>query len=317
MAHWQIPSLRNDEAYCGRYDFECCIPDGPDHWDGDPMRRSVAADMLCVVGGAGSLIEVLKLRSADLKDASTAAETYVRENNWDDLLFELRKTESNESVCKLGPGTIDDYMGWLFSTKERDIYTSRGEYTNGLAKRLRISLLLIAAIRCAVDKALESRVNQLVLADFLSVPSDSLSADDVFSILYIEPLCFCVTPRPRFADISAIVDTASLQGVFEEETLQDPRILYRILMGAPCSFKIAGSAARICDQFYKNGVRTRAATVRPSQFAARKKVLREKYEPGESSFRCPESAEEIYEDLTVYSKLPTEDGGEAAETGTG
>ena len=305
--------------------------------------RTLLAKKDCFALGGTKLITQFGIRAAWLRHNGRREEVHERigERKWGPLLRALRgrENEENESLSLIGQRDISDYLSALpplVNRKASDNDEFEDEDVHQELSAFRRRKFLSLRLRKAIELALSI---ETVLADRFArtpprsverfqhvsgLPPEKATASYVWDHLWFEPIIYVVTPRPQPINIQRIAEQEMQSGRFAAETGQDPKILYRILYGAPCSWNVCMAAAGAVNRFYGNRSRTTlpkkgpypaiAATVRPHEYDERRRIIDEA-DYRVDGFGIPEEFQDAYEDLLLPGIIapPLAEAGAAAQ----
>lgn len=334
---YQIPAIKSDKKD-PRFGFkpmpvapfEEVVEDGvlaartTDEWSERAFLQLIARRDCFAIGGTG-LISSFGILPSWLRDDDCRKKVLktIDERGWEPLLRTLKGKENEkakEPLSLVGVKEISQYFLALSPPERREKEgglskkdaKKRAGLTPPLLHSMR-SLRLRKAIEIilSLEMALEARflMNPPRSRDrFRQVsgfPEEMARASYVWDHLWIEPIIYVVSPRPKPVDVERIVSNEMLHGTFEAQTGQNSAILYRILYGAPCSWKVCVAAAQVCNRFYgtlrddpQKPMRTVAATVRPKEYDERRKILTT-YNSNALGLFMPDEHLDAYEDLLL------------------
>ena len=297
LKRWQVPVLRSDAIRSSDplAEFEKVI-DANDvdlGWQDRAFRDMLAKHAEFAIGGIRAF-SYFGIKAAWLRDQEIREHTrsVIEERNWWPLLSALRYKE-NSPTDLIGLKDITRY--WRAATDDTGLAwdqsgtpDQRRRERRSTTLRLRKAIELICILETVLDHRWKHSPRRMQDA-YEALTGERLKNPDgsfVWDMVWIEPIIYSVSPRPRRADVARIMEFAGRK--FEADSGQTVKSLYRILAGATCSWSTAKIAADYCNRYYgfsdskKIGGRlalTRAVSARPSEYQSRMTLAQQDEDP--------------------------------------
>lgn len=284
IAAWQLPfTPRNDDdPALTLAPFEHSVAGGSDEWERSAFRKMLSQNAEFVIGNHRIFSEfgVVAHWLRDQDRRAEARDLIDQRQGWN-VLDPLRHKE-NQPKDIIGVRDISAYCNSLPDPIDRPENRNEPKLSEK-DQRLQSTLKLRKAIELLhiLEALMRYRFSQNQSKDrFARITGERADAADavrIWDLVWLEPIIYTVWPRPRASEIPKIVSHART-GDFGKKSGQKSDILYRILSGAPCSWRTAEAAAALCNEFYKTDPLnydgkgpnpTYPVTIRPEDYAAR------------------------------------------------
>src|SRR5579871_6549582 len=244
---WQVPVTITEGDNEGIAPFEVPIPGGRPRWARHAFRNMLAQHAEFAIANRHVLVD-LGIPAAWLRDQTTRdkARKLLELRRWWSLLDFLRYKENSDRDM-IGLRDISAYHQTLTTKEEAD--PNSKELRVGSTLKLRKAIEFLTIVEVVVRERFW-RGNLIERFRRVSIGGDPNDGSFVWDAMWLEPVIYSISPRPRPGDVNAIVEAAALSR-FEDKSGQKSAVLFRVLAGAPCTWRTAKAAAELCTEFYK------------------------------------------------------------------
>lgn len=290
LAKWELPKERQDSesgditAQEEKWTLEN-IGEG-DEAD-DTFLKHLCGDRLVVLAPFNFIIELGVLPSwlTDKATRKDAEEIIAERNLWPLLEGLSAKGKENNKRDLIGQAAIYDFFRHSPEVRREKSVSVTPDTTRAIGRhavetrvkhclRLRKAIELIILIEAALKYRYPNGKSLNRTNNYTGVPTELITHDLIWDILWLEPVNRIISSPPRPGDIPAIMEDSALLEEFQESTGQQPGALKLILEGLPGKTKTVQAACEVVNRKYSDLPPSVPTSANPVDFSSAGKVFR-------------------------------------------